>query len=75
MEQRIFSFHADLLRFRADIPAFRNSDFFRGDHVGRESLKDIVWLSADGREMTDADWVAPEGRCLGIRYAVARGSE
>jgi glycogen operon protein len=63
-----------LLRFRADHPAFRQSEFFHGDHIDDNNLKDVVWLSPDGSEMTDADWIVPEKRCLGVRYAAALGA-
>ncbi|SDG40548.1 glycogen debranching protein GlgX [Roseospirillum parvum] len=29
-------------------------------------VKDVTWLSAEGREMTDGDWRAPYQRCLGM---------
>lgn len=74
-ENRAFlTFVARLLRFRADHPAFRQSEFFHGDHIDDNNLKDVVWLSPDGREMRDADWIVPEKRCLGVRYAVSPGA-
>ena len=74
-ENRAFlTFVTRLLRFRADHPAFCPSEFFHGEHIDGSNVKDIVWLSPDGREMTDADWIVPEKRCLGVRYAVAPGA-
>jgi glycogen operon protein len=29
-------------------------------------VKDIVWLTPDGREMTDEEWHQSEARCLGL---------
>jgi glycogen operon protein len=74
-ENRAFlTFVTRLLRFRADHPAFRQTEFFHGDHIDGNNLKDVVWLSPDGSEMTDADWIVPEKRCLGVRYAAALGA-
>jgi glycogen operon protein len=58
-----------LIRLRADHPVFRRSSFFLGDRTEESDVKDIIWLSPDGREMTQSDWNAPQNRCLGVRYA------
>jgi isoamylase len=36
--------------------------------VVREGVKDVTWLSSQGREMTQSDWTAPHNLCLGVRY-------
>jgi glycogen operon protein len=58
-----------LIRLRADHPVFRRSSLFLGDPTEESDIKDIVWLSPDGREMTQSDWNAPQNRCLCVRYA------
>jgi isoamylase len=58
-----------LIRLRTEHPVFRRSAFFLGDRTDESDVKDIVWLSSDGREMTQADWTDPHNRCLGVRYA------
>ncbi len=58
-----------LIKLRADHPVFRRSSFFLGDRTEESDIKDIVWLSPAGREMTHADWSAWQCRCLGVRYA------
>ena len=58
-----------LIKLRADHPVFRRSSFFLGDRTEESDIKDIVWLSSAGREMTHADWSARHNRCLGVRYA------
>lgn len=68
------TFVTRLLRFRADHSAFRQSEFFHGDPIDGSNFKDIVWLSPDGREMTHADWIVPEKRSFGVRYAVPPGA-
>jgi glycogen operon protein len=64
--------HSDLLAFtrrlinlRATHPVLRRRTFFQGRVIRNEEVTDIVWLDADGQEMTDATWNAPHARCLG----------
>ena len=58
-----------LVKLRAEHPVFRRSAFFLGDRVDESDVNDIVWLSPEGREMTQEDWRLPQSRCLGVRYA------
>lgn len=70
-ENRDFlAFVQRLLKLRADHPVFRRPHFFHGDLIDGEGVKDIAWLSPDGREMAEPDWRDPNGHCLGIRYAI-----
>jgi len=64
-----FVFVQRLIELRADHPVFRRSSFFLGDRTEESDIKDIIWLAPDGREMAQSDWNAPQGRCLGVRYA------
>jgi isoamylase len=58
--------NADLLEFtrkatklRTDHPVFRRRRFFAGTPIrSGDQLRDIAWLTPDGREMTPADWGA-----------------
>ncbi len=67
--QGFFKFVQRLIKLRADHPVFRRSSFFLGDLTEESDVKDIVWLSPDGGEMTQSDWYGPHNRCLGVRYA------
>ncbi|MBU6298258.1 MAG: glycogen debranching enzyme GlgX, partial [Alphaproteobacteria bacterium] len=67
--RELLAFVQCLVRLRADHPVFRRSTFFLGDRTDEGGVKDIVWLSPEGREMTQADWTSPQNRCLGVRYA------
>jgi len=64
-----------LIRIRLDHPVFRRSSFFLGDPADESNVKDVVWLSPEGREMTEADWNRPHNRCLGVRYAATAEME
>ncbi len=69
-ENRDFmAFVRRLVKLRAEHPVFRRSSFFLDDPTSESDIKDIMWLSPEGREMTEADWSASANRCLGVRYA------
>ena len=46
---------------------FRRTKFLTGLPVNDTGLKDVTWLAPEGREMTEADWHAPNARVLGAR--------
>ena len=56
-----------LLKLRRDHPVFRRTKFLTGLPVNDTGLKDVTWLAPEGREMTEADWHAPNARVLGAR--------
>ena len=75
-ENRDFvAFVRRLIKLRAGHPVFRRSSFFLGDRVDESDVKDIMWLSPEGREMTQEDWNARHNRCLGVRYAATAEME
>ncbi|MFC0863526.1 glycogen debranching protein GlgX [Sphaerimonospora cavernae] len=62
---------ADLLEFvrrlaelRRDHPVFRRRRFFHGKV--RDGVRDIVWLTPAGEEMTDADWATGYAKSLAV---------
>jgi glycogen operon protein len=67
--QDLLAFVQRLIKIRHEHPVFRRSSFFLGDLADESDVKDIVWLSREGREMTEADWNRPHNKCLGVRYA------
>ena len=73
--RQFLGFVQRLIRLRADHPVFRRSAFFLGDRTDGSDVKDIVWLTRDGREMTQSDWTNPKNRCLGVRYAATAEME
>jgi isoamylase len=60
-DRELLSFVSELIKFRKSHPCFRRRSFFQGPRV-----KDIVWLTPSGHEMTDEEWHQPETRCLGL---------
>ena len=63
--EALVAFVRRLIAFRRRHPVFRRSRFFRGRPVPGWNVKDIVWLSPEGREMTEANWHDPGLRSLG----------
>jgi len=68
-EQTFCSFVRRVLNLRSRYDVFRRKSFPQGKHVGDGRRKDISWLLPNGQEMTEADWSATEGLCLGTQYA------
>ena len=53
-----------LIRLRNDHVVFRRRHFFHGQVIPGTAIKDIVWLTPEGRENGDQDWHAPHARFL-----------
>jgi isoamylase len=65
-DRELLSFVSELIKFRKSHACFRRRSFFKGPRVKGTGVKDIVWLTPDGREMTDEEWRQSEARCLGL---------
>ena len=65
-DRELLSFVSELIKFRNSHPCFRRRSFFQGPRVKGTGVKDIVWLTPDGREMTDEEWRQSDARCLGL---------
>jgi isoamylase len=58
------AFVGKLLRLRKDHMVFRRRHFFHGQLIPGTAVKDIVWLTPDGREHRDDDWKDSGARFL-----------
>ncbi len=65
-DREFFDFVRMLIHFRRDHPVFRRPLFFHGQHIGDSEVKDITWLSIEGRELTDKEWHIAYARCFGF---------
>ncbi|OGK80921.1 MAG: glycogen debranching enzyme GlgX [Candidatus Rokubacteria bacterium GWC2_70_16] len=65
--RRLLHFTRSLIRLRRHHPEFEHSSFFRGERAA--DVKDIMWLTPDGVEMSTAGWRDPELRALGVRLS------
>jgi glycogen operon protein len=55
-----------LIKLRRDYPVLHRHRFFTGARFPGTSMKDIVWITPEGQEMSHHDWVAPFTRSLGF---------
>src|SRR6185437_4904823 len=49
---------------------FARPRFLRGEMVSGEGLKDITWLTPEGREPGHEDWGNSHARCIGYALGV-----
>jgi glycogen operon protein len=66
--QDLVEFTRALSMLRREHPVFRRRRFFRGRPVSGPSdgPGDIVWLTPEGREVTDSDWRADGAKSLAV---------
>ena len=62
-------FASKVLWLRRNHSAFRQRYFFDGTPLTDGGPKDLAWIGADGRELTDAEWNAANARTIGMYLA------
>ncbi len=72
-DRNFLAFVSGLIEFRKRHPSFRRRNFLQGRLIRGAGVKDIVWLTPDGREMTDQEWNQSYARCLGV-YLEGQGT-
>jgi isoamylase len=65
-ERAMVDFVAALVQLRKSHAAFRRATFFHGRPIRGTSVKDIVWLTPRGTEMTEREWNDPDSHALGM---------
>jgi isoamylase len=65
-DRELLEFTRRVARLRREHPTFRRRRFFRGRKIRGSDVRDLVWLSPDGTEMTDPEWNAGFVRCFGM---------
>jgi isoamylase len=63
--RRMLDFTRAVIALRGRHPSLRRRRFFRGRRIRGADVRDIIWLAADGREMTDEQWNA-DMRTIGV---------
>jgi glycogen operon protein len=64
MQEALTAFVIKLIRFRKEHPVFRRPKFFQGRPIRGLGFKDIMWVNAFGKEMSDEEWST--GRALSV---------
>jgi glycogen operon protein len=62
--ESLVAFVANLVRLRHAHPSLRRRRFLQGRQIEGTSLKDILWLTPEGLEMTAQHWNQPFARSL-----------
>ena len=62
----LHGFVRQLIRLRKQHPVFHRRHFFQGRRIKGANIKDIVWVSPTGEEMTDEQWTHSYARSLGL---------
>src|SRR6185312_15221792 len=62
----LLDFTKRLVALNTEEPVLRRQRFFSGGYVRGSELKDIVWWSPEGAEMSAGDWAKPDAHALGM---------
>jgi glycogen operon protein len=62
----LLAFTQRLLRLREALPVLRRNRFLTGKAHTTVGIRDLTWVSADGSEMTEAQWDDGQLRCFGM---------
>lgn len=66
-EEAFHEFVKRVIKLWREQPVLQRRQFFQGRPIHGESVRDVVWLTPEGVEMTDHDWNKHYTRCLGMR--------
>ncbi|MGY3133721.1 isoamylase [Bradyrhizobium sp. USDA 4501] len=79
---KLLAFTKRMIKLRRDYPILRRSRFLSGDRDPQLEIRDVVWISTSGVEMTQADWSTGWIKCFGVvldgrarKTAIAREGE
>ncbi len=68
-ERDFFKFVCEVVEIWKKHPVLKRRHFLQGRQIRGAAIRDIIWLSPGGMEMTDSDWNAGFVRCLGLMLA------
>jgi isoamylase len=68
-QEEFLEFARRIILIRRRHPVFSRRRYVQADTVTPEGLKEIIWLTPDGREMTNNDWNQDFARCIGVFLA------
>jgi isoamylase len=68
-DRNFLAFARRVIHLRKEHPVFRKRRFFQGRRIKGAGVKDITWLTPEGREMTDEEWDSSFARSLGLQMA------
>jgi glycogen operon protein len=65
-EQELRTFVRDVIEISKNNPILRQRAFFTGQPVAGYETKDVSWVRADGKEMTEGDWANASIQSVGM---------
>jgi isoamylase len=65
-QQDLLDFVRKVFAISRENPVFRRRNFFAEDPLADRGVKDVIWIRADGKEMTIDDWRDPKNQALGM---------
>jgi glycogen operon protein len=68
-KKALLEFVRRMIQIRRQHPVFRRRRFFQGRPIRGGGVKDIAWLTPEGREMNDSEWAQDSVRSLGVHLA------
>jgi isoamylase len=68
-DRELLAFAQRMVMLRKRHPVFRRRNFFQGRPIKGAGIKDILWLTPDGKEMADEEWKQSSARGLGMFLA------
>ncbi len=66
-EEKLLEFTKKTIQLWKDQPVLQRRKFFQGRMIRGELIRDVLWLTPLGEQMTDTDWNKHYTRCLGMR--------
>ena len=66
-EESFFEFVKRVIQLWREQPVLQRRHFFQGRPIRGEAVRDVIWLTPMGVEMTSHDWNKHYTRCLGMR--------
>src|SRR5579864_4721284 len=70
-QEEFLEFVARMISLRRRHAVFSRRRFLQANAINAEGLKEIVWLTPEGTEMTETEWNQHFARCLGVYLAGA----
>jgi glycogen operon protein len=59
-------FTSRLIEFRLKHPVFRRPKFFQGRKIRGRNIKDVMWLTPQGAELTDREWTSERLQSIAV---------
>jgi glycogen operon protein len=65
-QNEFLEFTRKLIRLRKEHPVFRRPKFLKGRRIPGSEVRDVMWFTPGGKQMTEEEWTSPFVRCLGM---------